>query len=456
MTMKNRLQQGREFLLRGLWEADPVELRAGKRLFLKALQFVTAVVREFFADNCLLHASALAFTTILSFIPFLAVMFALLKGFGAEVDLEILVLNHLALGSEEVVDAIFTYISNTSMTKLGTFGIIFLLLTVLTLLNSIEKSFNHIWRVKETRSMARLFSDYLSITIFGPILILAAISMTTTLESQALVQYLIGMDVIGIIILTLFKVVPFLAMWAVFTGLYLFMPNTRVSPRAALLGGAFGGILWQLLQWAYVTFQIGVTRNNAIYGTMAALPVFMLWIYISWVIVLLGLEVTFAIQNFRTIRLELRGDKLSADGRETAALAILLSATAAFVKGEKPLTVDEFTLSLNLAPRFTQQSLSFLVHCGFLNEVAQGKDTLNAYQPAIDVGSLSLHEVLQRMRREGDDLKLVRMGSSGRVIEELQLRLLAAQSSTLAGVTLRELVEKMGGGDDGAGQGEQD
>lgn len=456
MTMKSRLQQGREFLLRGLWEADPVELRAGKRLFLKALQFVTAVVREFFADNCLLHASALAFTTILSFIPFLAVMFALLKGFGAEVDLEILVLNHLALGSEEVVDAIFTYISNTSMTKLGTFGIIFLLLTVLTLLNSIEKSFNHIWRVKETRSMARLFSDYLSITIFGPILILAAISMTTTLESQALVQYLIGMDVIGIIILTLFKVVPFLAMWAVFIGLYLFMPNTRVSPRAALLGGAFGGILWQLLQWAYVTFQIGVTRNNAIYGTMAALPVFMLWIYISWVIVLLGLEVTFAIQNFRTIRLELRGDKLSADGREAAALAILLSATAAFVKGEKPLTVDEFTLSLNLAPRFTQQSLSFLVHCGFLNEVAQGKDTLNAYQPAIDVGSLSLHEVLQRMRREGDDLKLVRMGSSGRVIEELQLRLLAAQSSTLAGVTLRELVEKMGGGDDGAGQGEQD
>ena len=129
-----------------------------------------AVGREFFADKCLLHASALAFTTILSFIPFLAVMFALMKGFGAATDLEILILNHLALGSEEVVDAVFTYINNTSMAKLGTFGVIFLLLTVLTLLNSIENSFNHIWRVKETRSLARLFSDYLSITIFGPIL----------------------------------------------------------------------------------------------------------------------------------------------------------------------------------------------------------------------------------------------------------------------------------------------
>ena len=446
--MRKRLQYGREFLLRGLWEVDSVELRAGKRLYFKALQFVMAVGRGFFADNCLLHASALAFTTILSFIPFLAVMFALLKGFDAEIDLEILVLNHLALGSEEIVDAVFTYISNTSMAKLGMFGIITLLLTVLTLLNSIEKSFNHIWRVKETRSLSRLFSDYLSLTIFGPILLLAAISMTTTLESQALVKYLIGMDVIGIIILTLFKIFPYLAMWALFTGLYLYMPNTRISPRAALLGGAFGGILWQLLQWSYVTFQIGVTRNNAIYGTMAALPVFMIWIYISWVIVLLGLEVTFAIQNFRTILQEFRGDKLSADGRESAALAILLSAAAAFIKGEKPLTVEDFALRLNLSHRFTQQILSFLLDCGFLNEVAQGRDALNAYQPAIDVGSLPLQEVLQRMRLDGEELKLIRMGATGRVVDELQQTLLAAQENALDGVTLRELVARMGGGDD--------
>jgi membrane protein len=444
VTKRSRLQQGREFLLRGLWELDPVELRAGKRLFLKSLQFVMAVGREFFADNCLLHASSLAFTSILSFVPFLAVMFALLKGFGAEIELEILVLNHLALGSEAAVDAIFTYISNTNMAKLGTFGVMFLLVTVLTLLNSIEKSFNYIWRVNETRSMARLFADYLSITIFGPILILAAISMTTTLESQGLVQYFIGIDVVGNIILILFKILPYLAMWAVFTGLYLFMPNTHISLRAALLGGAFGGILWQLLQWGYVTFQVGVTRNNAIYGTMAALPVFMLWIYISWVIVLLGLEVTFAIQNFRTIRQEFRGDKLSADGRESAALAILLTATATFIQGEKPLTVEDFSLRLNLSHRFIQQSLSFLVQCGFLSEVAQGKDALNAYQPAIDIGSLPLYEVLRRMRLDGEKLKLVRMGATGRVVDELQQALLSAQASALEGVTLRELVGRMG------------
>ena len=452
MMKRSLLQYGREFLRRGLWEVDPAELRAGKRFVLNALQFVMAVGREFFADKCLLHASSLAFTTILSFVPFLAVMFALLKGFGAEVDLEILVLNHLALGSEEVVDAVFSYISNTSMAKLGTFGVIFLLMTVLTLLNSIEESFNHIWRVKETRSLARLCADYLSITIFGPILILAAISMTTTLESQALVIYLIGMDVIGNIILILFKIFPYLAMWAVFTGLYLFMPNTRISLRAALLGGAFGGVLWQLLQWGYVTFQIGVTRNNAIYGTMAALPVFMLWVYISWVIVLLGLEVTFAIQNFRTIRQEFRGDKLSADGRESAALAILLAAAAAFIKGDKPLTVEDFSLRLNLSHRFTQQSLSFLVNCGFLNEVAQGKEALSAYQPAIDVGSLPLQEVLQRMRLDGEELKLIRMGATGRVVDELQRTLLATQATALAGVTLRDMVERMGGGDDSLAQ----
>ena len=264
------------------------------------------------------------------------------------------------------------------------------------------------------------------------------------------------MEVIGTIILTLFKIFPYLAMWAVFTGVYLFMPNTRISLRAALLGGAFGGILWQLLQWGYVTFQVGVTRSNAIYGTMAALPVFMLWVYISWVIVLLGLEVTFAIQNFRTIRQEFRGDRLSSEGREAAALAILLSAAAVFIKGDKPLTVEGFSLRLNLSHRFTRQSLSFLVHCGFLNEVAQGRDGLSAYQPAVDIGSLPLHQVLQRMRLDGEELKFVRMGSTGRVVEELQRTLVAAKAKALAGVTLRELVERMGGRGDSLTEGQGD
>jgi membrane protein len=234
------------------------------------------------------------------------------------------------------------------------------------------------------------------------------------------------------------------------------MPNTRISLHAALLGGAFGGILWQLLQWGYVNFQIGVTRNNAIYGTMAALPVFMIWVYISWVIVLLGLEVTFAIQNFRTIRQEFRGDNLNSDGREAAALAILLTAAAAFIKGDKPLTVENFSLRLNLSHRFTQQSLSFLVNCGFLNEVTQGRNTLSAYQPAMDVGSLPLQEVLQRMRRDGEELKLIRMGATGRVVDELQRILLAAQTSALDGVTLRELVERLGGGEDSLAEGQGD
>jgi len=164
------------------------------------------------------------------------------------------------------------------------------------------------------------------------------------------------------------------------------------------------------------------------------------------VIVLLCLEVTFAIQNFRTIRQEFRGDKLSSDGREAAALAILLAAAAAFSKGDKPLTVADLSLHLNLSHRFTQESLSFLVNCGFLNEVTRGKDTLSAYQPAMDVGNLPLQEVLQRMRLDGEELKLIRMGATGRVVDELQRTLLAAQASALAGVTLRELVERMGGG----------
>ncbi len=157
--------------------------------------------------------------------------------------------------------------------------------------------------------------------------------MTTTLESQVFVQKLLVLAFVGKILFLLFKILPFVAMWSAFTFLYIFMPNTRVQFRAALLGGIFGGTLWQVAQWGYVTFQVGVARYNAIYGTMAAVPIFMVWIYFSWVIVLLGLEVTYANQNLRTVRREIRSGDVNFISREQVALTIMLVIGEAFNRG---------------------------------------------------------------------------------------------------------------------------
>lgn len=430
-----------KFFRRDLWEIDPSGLRPLRRFGVQLLQSTSVVVREFIADQCLLHASALAFATLLSIVPLLALMFALLKGLGAEIDLEILILNHVAPGSAETVDALFSYVSNTSLGKLGTVGLITLVLSVLTLLTNIEKSFNHICGVSETRSLARRFSDYFSITALGPVLLVAAISMTTTLESQSLVKHLLGMELVGHALLIFFQIFPYLAMWAAFTGLYLFMPNTRINLQAAILGGAFGGILWQIVQAGYINFQFGVSRYNAIYGTMAALPIFMIWIYVSWLIVLLGLEVTFAVQNLKTIRQELSRGEISFEGRETAAIAILVATGATFMQGKPALSAVELSSRLHLAPRMTRNLLQTLVRLGFLAELAGSRNEPDAYQPARSLETLTPLDVVEALRRDGEAAATGRMGAAGRAAHDLRTRIDAGLAASLEGLTLGEMVQ---------------
>ncbi|MCW8859757.1 MAG: YihY/virulence factor BrkB family protein, partial [Deltaproteobacteria bacterium] len=293
-----------------LWEQNPAELTMLQRVFLRQVQTVALVLRDFVVNQCFLRASALTYYTMLSLVPLLALTFALLKAFGVQNLLQPLIVEKLNVGDGLVAETILSYINNTQVAQLGTFGLIFLIVAVVSLLTNVEKAFNHIWGVKAVRPLLRRFSDYLSVVLVAPVLIISAISMTSTLTNNNLVQKLVEMQLVGSLILLLFKVAPFLFMWLTFTGLYVFMSNTRVEWRAAFIGGVVGGTLWQFAQVGYVHFQVGVGRYNAIYGTMAALPIFMVWLYLSWVIVLFGLGVCYAKQNLRTSGRDLRGSEV--------------------------------------------------------------------------------------------------------------------------------------------------
>lgn len=435
----------RHFWRQGIWEVEPQRLGRWGRFWLRQGQVAAVVVREFFADQCLLRASALTFTTLLSFVPLLAIMFALLKGFGAEIDVEVFILDRVALGSQEMVDAIFTYISNSNLARLGAVGVISLVVTVVMLLSNIEKSFNNIWGVRETRSLYRRFADYFSVVSLGPLLILAAVSMTTSITSQALLGRLLESSLVGPLLHELFKFIPFVLMWAAFACLYLFMPNAKVSVRAALVGGIFGGTAWQLLQWGYVTFQFGVARNNAIYGTMAALPTFMVWIYCSWVIVLLGLEVTFAWQNLRSLRQELSGDEVNADGRERAALGVLLVLAEAFCRGEGAQTHEDVVARSDIPARLVRDLVSQLQRLGLLVEVVTPANAPAAFQLARAPETMRLDALFNGLRRDGAELP--RGGHGIRVVERLCGALDMAREKALAGRTLRDLVAEVGNND---------
>ncbi len=433
------IDRSRSFLEHDLWEMDTSDRRWWRRFLLNQGQILTLVVRGFLADSCMLRASALTFTTLLSLVPLLALMFAVLKGFGVQNELEPLLLEQLAVGGNAAVTQIVEYINNTNVARLGTYGLLLLIITVLNLLSNIETSFNSIWDVEETRPLLRRFTDYFSVVTIGPLFVVLAISMTSTLKSQQLVQTLLEYEYVGEVFLSLFEVLPFMVMWLVFAGLYLFMPNVKVSPRAALIGGVFGGTLWQLSQWGYLNSQVGVARYNAIYGTMAALPILMVWIYLSWMIVLLGVEMTYATQNLQAIRQDIRGARVNFASREFIALTVLLFIGRRFYHGQSALEREGLVSRLDVPPRLLHSILDELVRLGYVVATAQNVDDVG-YQPAQALEKINLYDVIRGLAADGTDYSSLCKTPERGVIAGLAETLKVAEEQALAGMTLRDLV----------------
>jgi membrane protein len=323
---------------------------------------------------------------------------------------------------------------------MGAFGLLFLLVAVISLLTNVEKSFNHIWGVKEVRPLLRRFADYLSVILVGPVLIISAISMTSSLASNALVQKLIEMQLVGSVILLLFQVTPFVFMWLAFTVLYVFMSNIRVEWRAAFVGGVVGGTLWQFAQWAYVNFQVGVAKYNAIYGTMAALPIFMVWLYLSWVIVLFGLEVTYAKQNLRTSGRDLRGAEVSRNSYEQVAMALLVTLAGRFSRGESALSQEQLARQLFIPARLCRSILRLLVAVGFVSELCSRLGR-RSYQLGRSAENLTLAEILRQLRDHGEEVLHLNPQPQTLVALEACQEMDDLLKAGLQGRTLKDLVQ---------------
>lgn len=256
---------------------------------------VRMLIKKFMADRCTTLASALAFSSMLSIVPFLAILFAILKALKVHTTLEPILLANVAVGSQEIISRIVRYINNTHVGSLGAIGLVTLFLSVMATLDNVEEAFNQIFAVDRGKSVHHKLRDYLIVIFAIPILTALAVSVTTSLLHQGSVQWFLRLPGIGSLLLL--RVVPFLSIWIALICLYIFIPNVRIGFRHALTGALVAGTAWQAAQWGFIHFQLGVSRYNAIYGTLALLPAFMMWIYVSWLIVLGGMVLVWHLQN---------------------------------------------------------------------------------------------------------------------------------------------------------------
>lgn len=358
------------------------------------IRFIYAILNNFIAHKGSMRAAALTYTTVLSMVPFLAIAFSVLKGLGAQNALEP-ILQQFAGDSEETIARIIAYVNNTNMKSMGAIGLVMLIVTVISLMGSIEEAFNAVWGVRETRSFQRRFSDYLSVVIVGPILLIAATSMTSSLQSQWLLLWLIQNTYLGDAILMIFRLLPYLSVWIAMIFLYVFIPNTRIRLSSAVTGGIIAGTAWELAQWGYFHFQVGVANYNAIYGTLAALPIFLVWIYTSWLIVLFGLEIVFAHQH--------RGHSLSggsvlsltATAREELAVALLVQVSIHFQKGGVPPTAQFLADELNVPLLPLEAVFDELEQLGYLVATSGNE---SGWLPARDPSEVKLSEFIGSLR----------------------------------------------------------
>jgi membrane protein len=356
----------------------------------------------------------LTFYTLLSIVPVAAMFFGVAKGFGFERRLQEELFNRFP-GQEEVLNQVISF-SNSLLEQtqggiIAGIGMLVLFWSVLKVLGHIEMALNDIWGIKESRSWGRKFSDYLSIMLISPILVLMSGSVTVFIRTQ-ITQITHKVELLGVIsplIFFLLRFTPYLLIWALFTILYIIMPNTKVNFKAGLLGGVVAGTLYQIAQWAYISFQIGAAKYNAIYGSFAALPLFLMWLQISWWIVLFGAELSFANQNVHTYEYEPDCLKVSLGFKKLVALQIAHLLIKKFENGDRPLTDSQISAQLEMPIRLVHNILFDLVESGLVSEIKSQGDKEFAYQPARDINSLTIQYVLEALDQKGtDDIPVAR------------------------------------------------
>ena len=394
------------FAKQDIWRIRRTELPPGKSLFINLLRVLILSIRGFDEDKCQLRASALTFYSLISIVPVAAMAFGIAKGFGFEKVLEAQLQSKLA-GHEEVFNNIVRFshslLENTKGGLIGGVGVIVLFWAVIKVLGHIENSFNDIWGIKEQRTLGRKFGDYLSIMLIGPVLIIISSGVTVFVTTQMtlIMKKIAILGAFNPLILLLIKLFPLVLIWGLFTFLYIFMPNTKVRFSSGLIAGIIAGTIFQFTQWIYISFQVGAAKYNAIYGSFAALPLFLAWVQLSWLIVLYGAELSFAHQNVDTYEFEPDARQASHRLKMLLSLQVAHHLVTKFAAGETSPTARQTSHDLGIPIRLVNEILFELVESGIVSGTETAQEKVRGFQPARDISRLTIQNIIDAMEFRG-------------------------------------------------------
>ena len=390
----------------------PQELRAAGR-------YLYALARDLLDGQISMRAMSLVYTTLLSLVPLLALAFSLLKGLGARSSLQPLLQNLLApLGPEAEVltQTIIGFVEKVQVGVLGSVGVGLLLYTVISMVQKVEDSFNYIWRIETRRRLGQRLGEYLSVLLVGPFAIVLALGFTASLLSSSFVAHLGQYQPLGLLFFIVGRTVPYLVIIGLFTFLYGFVPNSRVSPRAAFGGGLLAGVLWQSASLAFASFVAASPNYNAIYSSFAIVILLLIWLYTGWLILLVGCQLSYYIQYPQRLAPTRIAPHMSGRSAEFLGLQVMAIVGRRFLAGEPPATLDQLHRDIPVIADHIDRVVETLLHHGVLAE----STTQNAREllPKRDLGSLTVAQ-LWLLLRDGFDSRPKARDGVAREVEAL-------------------------------------
>ena len=430
------------FLTHSLWRIRIDKLGKKQSFLVRQLRVFSLAINGFNEDKCLLKSTALTYYTLFSIVPIIALAFAVAKGFGFEQTLQQDLLLKFK-DQKDILTQAFVYadkmLANTKGGLIAGVGIILLLWSVISLLNSIENSFNEIWEIKRGRTWTRKITDYLSIMLIGPIFIILSGGLTVWLKT-GLDTVASNVEIISPATVLFLKLFAFTLIWGMFIFLYMALPNTKVTFKGAAMGSLIAALLFELLQWAYVSSQIGVAQYNKIYGSFAALPLFLIWVQYSWFVVLFGAELTFAHQNVDHYELESDINNISDRYKRVIALMIANLVVKNFNEGKPSLTAIEIAGKLDLPVRLARLIINEFTETGVFNEVKMPNDKEIGYQPGISDSKLTVKFIIDKLDEKGVNELPIESGKELETVNRLMKDMDEVLNTTKGNMLVKDLV----------------
>jgi len=370
------------------------------RIVSTVMRYLYAVLRDVFSGQLNLRAMSLVYTTLLSIVPLIAFSFSVLKGFGIHKQLEermYLLLEPLGDKGDEITANVMALVHNVNGSVLGGVSLAFFIWTAISMVQKIEESFNYVWYVAKSRSFARRFTEYMFVLLIGPVAIVIALGMITGLQNQEVVQYLLRNEIVGPVFVATSKLTPYLLVSGVFAFLYWYMPNTKVRVSSALIGGLAGGFIWASMVIIFTTFVAGAARTQAVYASFAIAIITLIWVYLNWLILLIGSQLAFYYQNPAYMPIGRREPRLSNSMRERLALNIMLLVAQAHRHADQRLNVQALSDALKI-PSLT---LSPII-AGLEDNDLLASDEKEFLLPGREMARTSLSDILDVVRGQGE------------------------------------------------------